>query len=136
MIHSDTKRLIVRKNLIMPRNLTHPIAVNLYENKPPDPKLEEQLSNNQRRTLSQLRTGGHSTILNSYRKRIDNTGTNNGLCRFCHADEETISHILNDCVHIPISRNNGTKRISVDTLYKDPGGAIEFLEGLGFLSKS
>lgn len=88
--------------------------------------LEASLPRRLRCSLSQLRCG-FSPLLRSYLHRINKSPTD--LCRFCHSDPETTTHLFEICPSLSPLRL--TYNITPLTLWRDPARAAEFLEASG-----
>ena len=97
--------------------------------KPPNEKERNlNLSRKDRVTLSQLRTGGHSPLLGSYRKRIGIAEDDHCEC----GEVDDLNHMLREC---PITQNARLELMgpnpTTEILWTEPKTVLEFLRATG-----
>jgi ribonuclease HI len=104
------------------------------------PSLKERgLTRREKVILSQLRTGGKSYLLNSYRYFIsrDEESPHTPTCRYCQSADETVEHIFNECSNLNAARSellmnlNGT--CAMEKLYSEPKKALACLWKIGLM---
>ena len=107
-IHTNTVKRVIRNNEPNKVLRTRPPEIN---------KTEKALPRTTRSTLAQLRSG-YSVYLNSFKARIDKTGTVVDKCPNCDSSHTT-EHLFN-CPNNPTS-------LTVRDLWKNPPAAARFL---------
>ena len=90
---------------------------------------ESSLSRESRVHLARLRCGHHPSLL-TYQKRIDQTV--DPTCRFCGTNDETVTHLTEDCQ--PLSALRGAWGVQhASHLWSRPAETLEFLRSAGLL---
>ena len=98
---------------------------------PPSAEAEASLSKRETQILSQLRTGGHSPILQEYLHRINRAPTPE--CLTCGHPMDDLDHMLTDCPaydHHRLQRF-GLLRPPISILWRQPCDVINFLKDCG-----
>ena len=100
---------------------------------PPSHQLEASLSRQDRRLLSQLRTGGKSPKLKYYLHKIAPAENPDPSCRACREEDETMDHVFLRCPATYRTRRRllGHFRDPRSALFKDPRVTVEFLRAVG-----